>query len=211
MLAVQCRLDDNWQGHRPGQFVFITFDPREGAHPFTIASADHGDRTISFQIKALGDYTRTLNQRLSVGQSVTVEGPYGRFDLGRIDRQARQVWIAGGIGVTPFLAWLEALRASPEFAPAADLHYCTRDREQDPFAKRLAEICASLPNVRLFVHGHQQGETLTGNTLAAELGDASRAELWFCGPQGLGETIRNGLRSAWGERFRFHQEAFAMR
>lgn len=57
VTTVRCRLDQGWRGHRPGQFAFVTFDDNEGAHPFTIASADQGDRTISFQIKALADYT----------------------------------------------------------------------------------------------------------------------------------------------------------
>lgn len=211
VIAVRCRLAEDWRGHRPGQFVFIAFERAEGFHPFTIASADRGDRTVTFQIKALGDYTRNLKQRIRVGQPVTVEGPYGRFDLGRIDSKAQQVWVAGGIGVTPFIAWLEALGAHPELAPVADLHYCTRDRDNDPFVERLTRLCEPLPNVRLFLHGFRQGERLSGVVLAEKLGDVRRAEVWFCGPAGLGDAIRNGLRDAWSDRFRFHQEAFVMR
>lgn len=109
IVEVRCRLDEGWRGHRPGQFVFVTFDSSEGAHPFTIASADLGDRTITFAIKALGDYTRRLSRDLVAGSRVRVEGPYGRFELSRINPRARQIWIAGGIGITPFLAWLESL------------------------------------------------------------------------------------------------------
>lgn len=209
VVAVRCLLADGWPGHRPGQFAFICFDRTEGQHPFTIASADRGDRHITFQIKALGDYTSTLTQRIRVGQSVTVEGPYGQFDLGRIDRKAQQIWIAGGIGVTPFLAWLEVLRANPEFSPAADLHYCTRDRESDPFVAKLEALCAPLDTVRLRVHGARQGEVLNAEMLATS--NPKPAEVWFCGPQGLGDTIREGLQGRLPGRFNFHQEAFAMR
>lgn len=209
VIAVRCRLAEGWRGHRPGQFAFISFDRAEGQHPFTIASADRGDRTIAFQIKALGDYTRTLKQGLGIGQAVTVEGPYGRFDLGRIDRKARQIWIAGGIGVTPFLAWLEVLRANPEFAPAADLHYCTRDRTTDPFVAKLEALCAPLSTVRLRVHGARQGEILSAEKVAT--GNPKRAEVWFCGPAGLGNAIKAGLQRARPGRFTFHREAFAMR
>jgi predicted ferric reductase len=209
VIAVRCQLAAGWRGHRPGQFAFISFDRTEGQHPFTIASADRGDRTITFQIKALGDYTRDLKQRIAVGQSVTVEGPYGRFDLGRIDRKARQIWVAGGIGVTPFLAWLEVLRANPEFAPAADLHYCTRDRDTDPFVPKLEALCAPLGTVRLRVHGARQGEVLSADAIAT--GNPRPAEVWFCGPLGLGDAIKEGLQAACPGSFTFHQEAFAMR
>ena len=206
ITTVICRLDRGWHGHRPGQFAFVTFDDKEGAHPFTIASADHGDRVISFQIKALGDYTHSLAVRLHPGQAVRVEGPYGRFDVARCNPQVRQIWIAGGIGITPFLAWLESLQADPDAAPAADLHYCTRDQVSDAFVPRLESLCAKLPRVHLHIHGARQGATLQ----AAVLGEARNAEIWFCGPRGLADSLRNGLR-AMGEPGRFHQEAFEMR
>lgn len=206
VTGVRCRLGEDWRGHRPGQFAFVTFDAGEGAHPFTIASADRGDGTVSFQIKALGDYTATLARRLAPGQAVRVEGPYGRFDVARCDRRARQIWIAGGIGVTPFLAWLESLQSAPETAPAAELHYCTRDQSADPFVSRLQALCAPLPGIRLHVHDARLGEALR----AESLGDARHSEIWFCGPGGLGAALREGLERA-GMRPRFHQEAFEMR
>jgi predicted ferric reductase len=65
ITEVVCALDAGWPGHRAGQFAFVTFDAREGAHPYTIASADPaGTRRLTFQIKALGDYTRSLARHL---------------------------------------------------------------------------------------------------------------------------------------------------
>lgn len=211
IVAVRCQLDDGWRGHRPGQFAFITFDPKEGAHPFTIASSDQGDHTIGFQIKALGDYTRKLADQLQPGQAVRIEGPYGRFDIGRHDPRAQQVWIAGGIGVTPFLAWLESLQARPENAPAADLHYCTRDRDTDPFVARLTSLCATLPGIRLQVHGTRQGNKLDAANMVTGEDSARLTEIWFCGPKGLAENLKKGLHASWRGKFRFHQEAFEMR
>lgn len=48
--------------------------PPGGAHPFTIASADRGCGEVRFSIKALGDYTRRLQDNLEVGARVEVEG-----------------------------------------------------------------------------------------------------------------------------------------
>ena len=210
VLTVSCQLDNHWRGHRPGQFAFITFDEKEGAHPFTIASADRGDLSISFQIKALGDYTRTLGKRLEVGHAVKVEGPYGRFDLARQDSSAQQIWIAGGIGVTPFLAWLDALQQTSS-PVSADLHYCTRDRANDPFVARLEASCAALPGIHLHIHGAQQGETLSATDVAAAQASSRRSEIWFCGPQGLAEKLKHELGRIGQGRFSFHQEAFEMR
>ena len=72
----------------PGGTVrLVRFDRREGAHPYTIASAPRPDGAIRFEIKALGDYTSRLPGALRVGQPVEVEGPYGCFQL---DADARR-------------------------------------------------------------------------------------------------------------------------
>ena len=211
IVEVKCRLNEGWPGHRPGQFAFVTFDRMEGAHPFTIATADRGDHTVTFEIKGLGNYTRGLANRLHAAQAVKVEGPYGRFVLSRRDARAQQLWIAGGIGITPFIAWLESLQAQPENAPQAHLHYCTRAADGDPFVARLRRLCANLPRIHLHIHDAAQGEILTSEAVAPLLGAAKRAEVWFCGPRALAKSLEEGLRRTLRGRLRFRQEAFDLR
>ncbi|MFZ4537656.1 ferredoxin reductase family protein [Propionivibrio sp.] len=211
VTELTCRLDEQWQAHRPGQFAFITFDWIEGAHPFTIASADRGDRTITFFIKGLGDFTKNLAQHIQSGQTVKIEGPYGRFQLARNQSDSRQIWVAGGIGVTPFLAWLESLQSPTEETQEADLHYCTRNHEIDPFVGRLQTLCAALPGIRLYIHSAKHGEVLTAGSLKLSDSKKNKADVWFCGPSGLADALKKGLKDEWNGRLRFHQEAFEMR
>jgi predicted ferric reductase len=211
LTEVVCRLDQAWRGHRPGQFAFVTFDRREGAHPFTIAGADRGDRRLTFAIKALGDYTAGLAARLRPGQPAVIEGPYGRFDFHRAAGGGAQVWIAAGVGATPFLAWLESLQPSPATAPEVDFYYCIRRRESDPFLTRMAALCATLPTIRLHVLCSADGERLSAELLHRRHGAQRRPELWYCGPQALADALRTGLRRLGGSRPRFHQECFEMR
>ncbi len=210
IVEVRCRLNEKWRGHRPGQFALVTFDTDEGHHPFTIASAERGDRSVTFAIKALGDYTRTLSRKLLAGGPVQVEGPYGRFQLGCTNTHAQQIWIAGGIGITPFLAWLESLQEERAAKVAADLHYRMQDRTSDPFVPRLQELCAMLPKVRLHLHD-RHSSPLSAEILIAGQDGSKQAEVWFCGPRGLGERLRHNLHQVWPGRLRFHQEAFEMR
>ena len=88
-VEIQCK--GRWAGHDPGQFAFVTLHEDEGPHPYTISSAWTGDGHITFIIKALGDYTRTLSKRLRVGDVVKMEGPYGRFNF-RARRSSRFGW-----------------------------------------------------------------------------------------------------------------------
>ncbi|WP_042422360.1 ferredoxin reductase family protein [Comamonas granuli] len=216
-IEVICALPASWPSHRAGQFVFVRFDAWEGAHPFTIASAPgslgtsaQGEQLLRLVIKPLGDYTRTLGRRLQAGQRVDIEGPYGRFD-GRGRQRRQQVWIAGGVGITPFLALLEARQpgtatAGSRLQPVL-MHYCTRDAATDPLLPRLRQLCAQAqPPVNLTVHGDAQGQRLQPKDLEAIPGPL---DIWFCGPQGLGDALdahASGARS-----WRLHRESFAMR
>ena len=211
ITEITCRLETRWQAHRPGQFAFITFSKFEGAHPFTIASADRGDHTITFCIKALGDFTRRIEQRVEVGQTITVEGPYGCFQIDRYDRKRRQIWVAGGVGVTPFLAWLESIQRGGGSQIEADLHYCTRDRDNDIFVDRLHALCESLLGVRLHIHSARHGDILSAESLTPANAQAKNTEVWFCGPRGLAEALKRGLKQNGLAGLRFHQEAFELR
>jgi predicted ferric reductase len=203
-LEVICRVDQRWPGHVAGQFALVSFDDQEGAHPFTIASANrrHGEYAeLRFIIKALGDYTTQLASRLKVGDPVLVEGPYGRFDFRRGGQ--RQAWVAGGIGVTPFLAWLEA-RERGMLGCEVDLYYCVRNAGQAAGMAELAAACAR-NQVRLHVIESDSGALLDATQLP-EVDD-----VWFCGPQGLGKALQDGLAARRGTIPVFHHEAFSMR
>ncbi|MBY4893583.1 ferric reductase-like transmembrane domain-containing protein [Rhodobacteraceae bacterium N5(2021)] len=112
VLETTIRLEDGWKGHKSGQFAFVTFDKNEGAHPFTIASAwDADDPRIMFITKGLGDYTDLLPKQVQPGAKATVEGPYGGFTFD--DTAPRQIWVGGGIGITPFIARMKQLGRTP--------------------------------------------------------------------------------------------------
>lgn len=216
-IEVICAMPPRWRGHRAGQFVFVRFDGTEGAHPFTIASAPHalgtspeGERLLRLVIKPLGDYTRTLQQRLRAGQRVDIEGPYGRFD-GKGSRRRQQVWVAAGVGVTPFLALLEArqpgLSTGRSDPTPVHMHYCTRDARRDPLLARLRVLCAqAVPPVPLTVHSEAQGQRLRPQDLQDAPGPL---DIWFCGPQGLGDALHAHARGP--SRWRLHRESFVMR
>lgn len=211
VTEVTCDLGPAWRGHRAGQFALVTFNTMEGAHPFTIASADQGNGTVTFLIKSLGDFTRDLSHKIRVGQTVKIEGPYGCFDFNRRNRKSHQIWIAGGIGVTPFLAWLEALGTNKTTVPEADLHYCTRNAGQDPMVARLQQLCQDFPGINLQIHDSSKGESLSAEKLSTGGPSTAGEEVWFCGPAGLGRVIQQGLRAAPFRLTRFHKEAFQFR
>lgn len=210
VLEAAIEVPRGWPGHKAGQFAFATTDTTEGAHPYTIASAwSDTDRRITFVIKELGDHTRRLREKLRVGQAVTVEGPYGCFTFD--DACPHQIWVGAGIGVTPFIARMKFLAASPD-RPPQTIHFfhSTRDHDEGAIAKLTADAAAA--GGRLHVLVDDRDGRLDGERIRAAVPEWRDASLWYCGPAGFGQALRRDF-AAQGMPVdrRFHQELFEMR
>lgn len=207
VLETTIRVVDKWKGHKSGQFAFVTFDKKEGAHPFTMASAwDASDPCITFITKGLGDYTDFMPDHLKIGGKAVVEGPYGGFTFD--DTAPRQIWIGGGIGITPFIARMKEL-ARNSGTQAIDLFHSATELEPVALAKLTADAKAG--NVSLHVMIDSRDGFLTGDKLRAAVPDWQSASVWFCGPAGFGAALRRDLIGHGLPKRAFHQELFNMR
>ena len=211
--VLDLRIDaaSSWPGHQPGQFALLTLDHEEGPHPFTIVSHWQPGAQLRFAIKPLGDYTRSLPGRVKVGDAVLVEGPYGRFDFG--DASEDQVWVAGGVGVAPFLARLEMLAAKNGGSGGASgrvhFFYCVRTARDASFPEGLVALCK-----KAGVHLHLHIDEQHGLVSAEEIGNAARQarSVWFCGPALWARTLQSALQRSYGLLPKqFHREIFEFR
>jgi predicted ferric reductase len=224
VLEVHIDLGNGWHGHEAGQFAFVTFDPKEGAHPFSISSPWRNDGEVVFHIKALGDYTSKLPTRIHVDQHVTVEGPYGRFKfdpypgLKRIEpHPTQQVWIAGGIGITPFLSRLQMIAEAAQVSNPLQktqnlpitLYYCTRIHDSS-FVTDLQRL-SQQARITLHIISSGRDEPLTVDRLKQDTPAWLTAHFWFCGPAGLGQSLHDNLVAQGLKSSDFHQELFEMR
>ncbi|HEY6010881.1 MAG TPA: hypothetical protein VIX18_05365 [Nitrospirota bacterium] len=97
----------------PGQFQFITFDRGRGEeHPFTISSSPTDAHTHSSTIKGSGDFTKTVG-RVQPADLVGIQAAFGRFSHVLEPRERKLIFIAGGIGITPFMSMLRYMRDAP--------------------------------------------------------------------------------------------------
>lgn len=204
-IAVTLDVDERYEGHRAGQFAFVTFAHDGEAHPYTIASAWGSKRSLRLVIKSLGDYTKALPAKLAVGQKVRVEGPYGRFTF---DGEREQVWIAGGIGVTPFMARLEAL-ANRDSTHAIHLYFCARAVDAS-LREELVRRCEAA-KVTLHIMVEPQDGRLDAPRLCADVPGFSQADYWFCGPSSFGDAMLRALEKRGIATSAFHRELFEMR
>lgn len=215
VLETEIEVPHGWPGHKPGQFAFATSDLSEGAHPYTIASgwSDKHPR-ITFITKELGDHTSRLREKLRAGQYMKIEGPYGCFTFD--DGNPHQIWVGGGIGITPFVAHMKHIALQSGIgkpgsnAKTADLFHTTMDVDEEALRKLAAD--ASEAKVRLHVLIDERDGRLTGDRIRAEVPNWREASIWFCGPSGFGEALRKDFEAQGFDVSRhFHQELFSMR
>ncbi len=109
--------------HRAGEFAWINIG--HGAfslseNPFSIASAPSQGASLSFVIKELGDFTRSLGG-IAPGTRAYVDGPYGHLVVDGHDAPGIGL-IAGGVGIAPMLSILRELEARQDSRPLTLLY-----------------------------------------------------------------------------------------
>jgi len=173
--------------HRAGRFAFVKLrvpGMRE-PHPFTIASGPDEEH-LRFFVRNLGDWTGELREHDLVGARVIVEGPYGRFEPLPEGGDATQVvWVAGGVGITPFLSILATLPtgAAPEKRPL--LIDCVADADSAT-AIDVLRAAAADGRITLELVESSQGRRLDADLLRELVGgDLTGAHVAVCGPKGL--------------------------
>lgn len=192
--------------HHAGQFAYLDFglDNIEHFHPFTIASAPNGNE-LTFIIRNLGRHTQQLQTEINIGQKVTVDGAYGRLHAQR-NRNKPQVWIAGGIGITPFLAWLQARDTQQPI----ELFYVGRGKLYQLLIAKVQPLLSST-NVTLHL------PTMDNQRLDAEIIQKSlkkplnNYQFFACGPQSMMESIKKQLFIEGMKPKQWHNENFSMR
>lgn len=184
--------------HEAGQFAVIKVQ-RTGLrepHIFTIASPPD-DPGLRFFIRDLGDWTHRLQAEDLVGAEVFVEGPYGRFEP--TAGSARTVWIAGGVGITPFLSAVGSLPSvAAEQRPV--LFHCVRERAGS-MAHGVLGTAADQGRIEVHLVVSSEGNRFSEATLVDRFGPGglSGAHVAVCGPAGLiaaAETAARRLGAA---------------
>jgi predicted ferric reductase len=193
-----------------GQFAFLRLkeDGLREPHPFTIASGNDDQGHVHFVIRSLGDYTQKLFRDTRVGMQADVYAPYGRFK--RPTDAKQEVWIGGGVGISPFISWL-ADQSATGFDKVTLFYFFTPGREfpssevLDDLARRrgaaYTPVAAGVTSPK-FV---SQFDEIVKNA------GAESVSISFCGPAGLLKAIRTKMREHGIPDANFRYEYFEFR
>lgn len=196
--------------HRAGQFLFVRF-PRDKelneSHPFTISSAP-SEEVLRLTIKASGDFTRELFAKLKQGADAIIEGPYGMFDYRA--GGPRQIWIAGGIGLTPFLSFVRDMNGNLQHD--VDLYYTVRHPEEAIFVDELEAAAARNPSLKVHIRYSAKEGSLTIEDIVKNAGgDLRTYHVYMCGPLPMMQAFEKKFLALGLPQENLHYEEFNFR
>lgn len=199
--------------YQAGNFVYMTpFDHDLAAghgeeHPYTLSSSPR-ESNLRMAIKDLGNASRAL-QSIKIGARVTIEGPYGRFFKSPDRIVTPELWISGGIGVTPFLARMRHLAALGNSGDVRFI-YCVQDEARALFLDELQALAGRIPGCKLVPHYFYREGPLSRSFLRENCGDIGQREVYICGPNALYRLAHGHLRALGVARWAVHSEEFEL-
>lgn len=194
--------------YKSGQFVFATFESAgvsNESHPFSLASTG-SSKEIMLAIKKLGDFTQQLD-RLSKGDRVILEGPFGRFSYS-FGLTNKQIWIAGGIGVSPFRGMAEEVARNHNYKVV--MFYSVRSTRDALFDQEFKTFKQTANNFNYQLWISQKKGSITADYISSTLGDLNQWEVFICGPRAMISSLTRQFKELGVAERRIHAEDFGL-
>jgi predicted ferric reductase len=177
-----------------GQFAFLRIENANlhARHPFTISNTP-GQDTLNFTIKRAGRFTQAA-EKLEKGDEIKVDGPFGTFILDDSERDI--VFIAGGVGITPFMSMLESLDGQDP-GRNITLLYGSRNQREVIFLDKLKQIKEPWFK-RICVLSQDKGDGFESGYINHKILDKyvkgyDKKLFYICGPEALKDSVQKYL------------------
>lgn len=177
--------------YAPGQFAFISLQSKNLSsepHPFSIASSPK-DNHLRFCIKIVGDYTLRLRE-LKIGDLVKVAGPYGQFSQRFFNSGKEAIFIAGGIGVTPFLS---ILKTAVDYCQLQKIFffYCATNETEAYYHEELQTLVGRAQNIDYYLCCSEKNGRLNAKIILTTVGNFRDKIIFLCGPLSMMINLRS--------------------
>ena len=189
-------MSEELKSWKPGQYLHYTLehphpDSRGSERYFTISSAPfegHIQLTTRFSEKKSSSFKKAL-LGMTVGGTIEANGLEGDFVVENPDKSL--VFIAGGIGVTPYRAILLALDHT-RVPVNVDLLYANRD-ENFPYKAELERLAKKHATFR--IHYFTGPKRLDEKAIVAAIGDVGKPLFYVSGPEPMVGAFEKILKS----------------
>ncbi|EEG76314.1 ferredoxin reductase family protein [Dethiobacter alkaliphilus] len=201
--------------YQPGQFMHLRL-LRDGEvsspHPFTISSSPTRE-LVSVTAKELGDFTQTI-KNTKVGHKAYIDAPYGVFSFVNSSTE-KLAFIAGGIGITPFMSMLRYMYDN-QIDRKITLLWGNKSEEELCFSDELAVMEREMDNLQLVrIMSRQKdwpGEKgrVDREKIEKYIPDYAEHQFYVCGPPAMSRATIEALKSMGITKDQIHHELFEL-
>ena len=201
----------------PGQYVDIAVPGTSEHRSFSMANTSSRESgLLEFVIKNYPDglFSQFMQDKLRVGDELTVSGPFGVFTL-RESHDSELVFVGGGAGMAPILSLLRSM-AERGITRKARYYYGARTRADLCFEDELRGLEAKLPDFR-YVPALSEptdacqwdGEVgLITDVVKRREGDCTGRDAYVCGPPPMVEAAMGLLAGLGVDEARIYFDKF---
>lgn len=207
--------------YRPGQYVMISYRNEAGhmeeKHSFSIASSPTEQGVLRLGIRVMGKFTQGL-VKLKPGAEILTYGPFGSFSFNET-LHTNAVFLAGGIGITPFLSAL-AYATDKKLPNKLSLLYSNRTLKGTAFFTDLSKIKNDNPNVKMLFSVTDEkvpvkaegiiNERFCNQNLKDFIGATEAKTFFLCGPMPFMTGMKNCLLELGAKDEQILMEEFSM-
>jgi CDP-4-dehydro-6-deoxyglucose reductase len=197
---------------KPGQFVGIRHSDGMD-RSFSIANAPRDDGTIELHIGRVagGSFTGHVFEALKINDVLQVNGPYGNFTYSSQNRPA--IFIAGGTGIAPVRAILEAITRE-NTRPSARVYWGSRMRNGFYIDRELRDLCAGGTGIEYVPVLSDRDDMWEGRTglvheaVLQDFADLSDLDVYACGSPAMVDATHKALTARGTRPNRFFADSF---
>lgn len=185
----------------PGQYGFFAIPKRpRDEHAFTIWKVE-GNR-IDIAVKVMANFTKKLAM-LNVGDKIVVRGPYGTF-AEKMKSTKHAVWVAGGIGITPFKSMLSTIREDQDVR----MFFCAHVMPDPVMTEEFVNASLVLSNFKFKPCETGKTGRLGAKEILDDLADIANTTIFLCGPREMMESLAEEIAKCGVRRSRIIYEDF---
>lgn len=186
----------------PGQYIRMNLphdnaDERGVTRLFSITTSTMNTKELCITTRVIQSSFKKSLLALTSGKPITFFGPFGRFTLDEADTRPR-IFLAGGIGITPFLSMLRTIR-DKNLPLAATVFVSLKTPEEMIFKDEMEQLTKDLQTVKVVYtitrpeasHTTWLGETgrLNQTIIAKHVPDWKSALFYMSGPPAMVDAM----------------------
>ena len=179
---------------RAGQAIELLLPDPAGGHAFSLVNSPAEDDLVVATRMRDSEYKRALRS-LAPGDAARIDGPFGSLTLHK-NASRPAVFIAGGIGITPFISMLRQWRTQPGGHDIA-LVYSNRARKDAAFIDEVEALAVAHPRLRLVTTLTEEGGGFVDAAMIQRATQGLPAPVFYvAGPPAMVEAMKAVLEKA---------------